>query len=128
MTPGAGPEGLFFHFTRRNAGPTPDLRAAQELRLSLIEGPEEKRGARVYIDVLQNARGHHAVPPHVLRAVPAATGSTPLDWRDVTEELEPGTFTLKRAAARFARQKVDPMARFIKAISGRHTAEKRSVR
>ena len=25
-----------------------------------------KRGERVYIDVLQNARGHHAVPPYVL--------------------------------------------------------------
>ena len=85
-----------------------------------------KRGGRVYIDVLQNARGHHAVPPYVLRAVPGATVSTPLDWRDVTEKLDPGTFTLKKAVTRFARQKVDPMAGFIEAISGRRTAKKAS--
>ena len=49
-----------------------------------------KRGDRVYIDVLQNARGHHAVPPYVLRAVPGATVSTPLDWREVTDKARPG--------------------------------------
>ena len=48
-----------------------------------------KRGERVYIDVLQNARGHHAVPPYVLRAVPGATVSTPLDWKEVAEGLDP---------------------------------------
>ena len=48
-----------------------------------------KRGERVYIDVLQNARGHHAVPPYVLRAVPGATVSTPLDWKEVAERARP---------------------------------------
>ena len=37
-----------------------------------------KRGRRVYVDVLQNARGHHVVPPSVLRATPQATVSAPL--------------------------------------------------
>jgi hypothetical protein len=31
---------------------------------------------------------------------------------------------LKKAVARFARQKIDPMAAVIKAISGRRTAKK----
>ena len=60
-----------------------------------VEIRKAKRGGRVYIDVLQNARGHHAVPPYVLRAVPGATVSTPLDWREVTAKLDPGAFTLK---------------------------------
>lgn len=77
-----------------------------------------KRGERVYIDVLQNARGHHAVPPYVVRAVPGATVSTPLDWREVTGTLEPAAFTLKKALARFARQKADPLAGFVNAITG----------
>jgi bifunctional non-homologous end joining protein LigD len=81
----------------------------------------------VYVDVMQNARGHHAVPPYVLRAVPGATVSTPLDWREVTEKLDPGTFTLKKAVTRFTRQKVDPLVGFIKAISGRRTAKKARV-
>jgi bifunctional non-homologous end joining protein LigD len=78
-----------------------------------------KRGDRVYIDVVQNARGHHAVPPYVLRAVPGATVSTPLDWREVTAKLDPGAFTMKKFITRLARQKADPVAAFIKTITGR---------
>ncbi|MBN9517085.1 non-homologous end-joining DNA ligase [bacterium] len=69
-----------------------------------------KRGGRVYIDVLQNARGHHAVPPYVLRAVPGATVSTPLDWREVTARLDPAAFTARAVLARLARKKTDPLA------------------
>jgi bifunctional non-homologous end joining protein LigD len=69
-----------------------------------------KRGGRVYIDVLQNARGHHAVPPYVLRAVPGATVSTPLDWREVNDKLDPTAFTAKAVLARLARKKADPLA------------------
>ncbi len=83
-----------------------------------------KRGERVYIDVLQNARGHHAVPPYVLRAVPGATVSTPLDWREVTDKLDPAAFTLKKVVARLARQKHDPMAGFLKTFGGRRSAKK----
>lgn len=74
-----------------------------------------RRGERVYIDVLQNARGHHAVPPYVVRAVPGATVSTPLDWREVTDKLDPAAFTPKKVLARLARQKTDPMAGFVAA-------------
>jgi bifunctional non-homologous end joining protein LigD len=69
-----------------------------------------KRGGRVYIDVLQNARGHHAVPPYVLRAVPGATVSTPLLWAELKAGLDPGKFTLRTVPARLARLKEDPMA------------------
>jgi bifunctional non-homologous end joining protein LigD len=75
----------------------------------------------VYVDVLQNARGHHAVPPYVLRAVPGATVSTPLHWREVTSDLDPGAFTMKKALARFARQKADPLAGFLVALGGPRT-------
>jgi bifunctional non-homologous end joining protein LigD len=78
-----------------------------------------KRGERVYIDVLQNARGHHAVPPYVLRAVPAATVSTPLDWKEVAEDLDPKAFTLKKALARFTRRKTDPFEGLLKSLAGR---------
>lgn len=81
-----------------------------------VEIRKAKRGDRVYIDVLQNARGHHAVPPYVLRAVPGATVSTPLEWREVTEKLDPGTFTAKKVLARLARQKHDPFKGFTELI------------
>jgi bifunctional non-homologous end joining protein LigD len=69
-----------------------------------------KRGGRVYIDVLQNARGHHAVPPYVLRAVPSATVSTPLRRSELKPGLDPVRFTLHTVPARLARQKGDPFA------------------
>ena len=55
-----------------------------------VEIRKAKRKDRVYIDVLQNARGHHAVPPYVLRAVPKGTISTPLRWDEVEKCAESG--------------------------------------
>ena len=69
-----------------------------------------KRGGRVYIDVMQNARGHHAVPPYVLRAVPGLPVSTPLAWRELTPDLDPAKFTVRTLFRRLARQKTDPLA------------------
>jgi bifunctional non-homologous end joining protein LigD len=69
-----------------------------------------RRGGRVYIDVMQNARGHHAVAPYVLRAVPGATVSTPLRWAELKPGLDPRQFTLRTVPARLARQKGDPLA------------------
>jgi bifunctional non-homologous end joining protein LigD len=77
--------------------------------LATTEARKAKRGARVYLDVLQNARGKHAVPPYVLRAVPAASVSMPLAWREVTDDLDPARYNLRTAARRLARQKRDPL-------------------
>jgi DNA ligase D-like protein (predicted polymerase) len=67
------------------------------------------RRGRVYVDVLQNARGHHAVPPYVLRAVPQACVSTPLAWDELTPHLHPQAFTLRTMFERLASQPTDPM-------------------
>jgi bifunctional non-homologous end joining protein LigD len=83
-----------------------------------------RRRERVYIDVVQNARGHHAVPPYVLRAISEATISTPLDWREVTDKLHPGAFTSEKVVARLARQKHDPMAEFLQTFGARRHAKK----
>jgi bifunctional non-homologous end joining protein LigD len=91
-------------------------------RQATVDIRKAKRGGRVYIDVLQNARGHHAVPPYVLRAVPGATVSTPLDWKEVTEGLDPKAFTLKKALARFTRRKTDPFEGLLKTFTARRKA------
>jgi bifunctional non-homologous end joining protein LigD len=72
-----------------------------------------KRGGKVYVDVLQNVRGHHAVPPYVLRAVHGAPVSTPLSWREVKPGLDPKQFNLRTIFRRLARQKRDPLALFL---------------
>jgi bifunctional non-homologous end joining protein LigD len=74
------------------------------------ERRKAKRGKRVYIGVMQNAKGHHAVPPYVLRAVPGAPVSTPLHWQELTPHLDPTAYNIKTVCQRLARQKRDPMA------------------
>ena len=81
------------------------------------ERSKAKRGTRVYIDVLQNAKGHHAVPPYVLRAVPGAPVSTPLHWRELTPQLNPGLYTLKTIFRRLAGQQHDPMAGLLRVVT-----------
>jgi bifunctional non-homologous end joining protein LigD len=71
-----------------------------------------KRGEHVYLDVLQNAKGKHVVPPYVLRGVPGAPVSTPLAWDEVTPELDPTRFNLKMIFRRLARVR-DPWAGFL---------------
>jgi bifunctional non-homologous end joining protein LigD len=87
-----------------------------------VEIRKAKRGDRVYIDVLQNARGHHAVPPYVVRVVPGATISTPLDWREVTDKLDQAEFTIKKVAIRLAQRKSDPLAELVRAFSKKKAA------
>lgn len=75
-----------------------------------VERSKAGRHQRVYIDVIQNAEGHHAVPPYVVRAIPRGTVSMPLRWAEVNEKLDPAQFSVAAALRRIARQKHDPLA------------------
>jgi bifunctional non-homologous end joining protein LigD len=98
--------------------------AREAARRTAEEAPEQatleirkgKRKGRVYIDVLQNARGHHAVPPYVVRPVPAATVSMPLSWEELTPDLDPSAFTIRTAAGRLKGR--DPLAALVRGRSG----------
>jgi bifunctional non-homologous end joining protein LigD len=58
------------------------------------EQRKDKRGERVYADVMRNAYAQLVVAPYAVRARPGAPVSTPLSWSEVTESLEPGQFTI----------------------------------
>jgi bifunctional non-homologous end joining protein LigD len=92
----------------RVADALPD-RATTEIR-------KAGRGKRVYVDVMQNAKGHHAVPPNVVRPVAGATVSMPLDWDELTARLRPSQFTVKTAMRRLTRQKADPMEELLESF------------
>jgi len=77
--------------------------------IATIERRKSARHGKAYVDVMQNVKGHHVVPPYVLRAIPSATVSTPLIWTDLTSRLTPERFDLKTAPKRFERQNADPM-------------------
>ena len=78
--------------------------------IATVERRKDRRQKKVYVDVLQNARGHHVIPPYVLRAVSQATVSTPLTWAELTPALDPWRYNLKTIFRRLARQKTDPIA------------------
>jgi bifunctional non-homologous end joining protein LigD len=81
---------------------------ARELRdIATVERALEHRRGRVYIDVLQNRRGQTVVPPWVVRPVPGATASTPLDWDELESGLSPEAFHLRSVPARIA-ERADP--------------------
>jgi bifunctional non-homologous end joining protein LigD len=82
-----------------------------------VERRKADRGRSVYLDTLQYARGHHAVPPYVLRAVPGAPVSTPLDWKELTTRLEPGQFNIKTIFQRLAKKKRDLWAALLRTVS-----------
>jgi bifunctional non-homologous end joining protein LigD len=81
-----------------------------------VERSKAKRGRRVYVDVLQNARGHHAVPPYVIRPVPGAPVSTPLNWEELTPSLDPADFNLKTLFRRLAKLRRDPLAGLLQGL------------
>jgi bifunctional non-homologous end joining protein LigD len=86
--------------------------------LATMEPRKAKRGGRVYVDTLQNARGHHAAPPYVLRAIAGAPVSTPLGWRELRPGLDPARFNLQTIFRRLARQKGDPLDGLARTFAG----------
>ena len=67
-----------------------------------IERFVKARGAAtVYVDYLQNIQGKTVASAYSVRAKPAATVSTPLEWRELTDDLDPRAFHLGNAAERF---------------------------
>ena len=67
-----------------------------------IERFVKARGAAtVYVDYLQNIQGKTVAGPYCVRAKPGATVSTPLNWSELRDNLDPRAFNLGNAAQRF---------------------------
>jgi bifunctional non-homologous end joining protein LigD len=58
-------------------------------------------GATVYVDYLQNIQGKTVASAYSVRAKPGATVSTPLEWNELADDLDPRAFHLGNAAERF---------------------------
>ncbi len=59
-----------------------------------VERSPAKRKNRIYIDFLQNRRGQTIACPYSVRPKPGATVSTPLHWREVTDNLKLSDYTI----------------------------------
>lgn len=77
--------------------------------ISTITRTISARGSKVYVDFGQNGYGITIAAPFSLRPVPAASGSCPLRWDEVTARLDPSKFTIRTIPERF-RNEEDPLA------------------
>lgn len=77
--------------------------AAAYPKVATIERAVKARGATtVYVDYLQNIIGKTVAGAYAARANPDALVSTPLQWDELTNDLDPRDFTIETAPARFA--------------------------
>jgi bifunctional non-homologous end joining protein LigD len=75
--------------------------AARFPDLGTTERSINKRKGRLYLDAFQNGRLKTMVAPYSIRAVEGAPVSTPLEWDEVDEKLDPGTFNIRTVPERF---------------------------
>jgi bifunctional non-homologous end joining protein LigD len=67
------------------------------------EQRKDKRGDRVYLDVMRNAYAQTVIAPYAVRARPGAGVATPLHWQEVTDRaVEPAAFSLRTIPERLA--------------------------
>jgi bifunctional non-homologous end joining protein LigD len=67
-----------------------------------IERFVKARGAAtVYVDYLQNIQGKTVAGPYSVRAKPGAAVSTPLEWNELTDDLDPRDYHIGNAIERF---------------------------
>lgn len=72
------------------------------------EQRKDKRKGRLYLDMMRNAYGQHAVAPYSLRPLPGAPVAAPLDWDEVEDSaLTPRAVTIRTVFRRLG-QKDDP--------------------
>jgi bifunctional non-homologous end joining protein LigD len=79
-------------------------RVAQEHpKVATIERSVKARGAAtVYVDYLQNIIGKTVAAAYSARANPDALVSTPIEWDELADDLDPHDFTIETAPDRFA--------------------------
>ena len=70
--------------------------------LIVSEFKDTKRPGKVFVDYLQNSPMRTMVIPFSLRPTPEATVSTPLEWKEVTENLTATDYTLFTVPKRLA--------------------------
>jgi bifunctional non-homologous end joining protein LigD len=88
--------------------------AESHAKIATIERWVKSRAAAaVYVDFLQNIRGKTVAGVYSVRAKPGATVSTPLEWSEVNERLEPADFTMDSVVER-VRSKGDLWAKGMK--------------
>jgi bifunctional non-homologous end joining protein LigD len=94
-----------FDTVRQFARDVADVVAADDPAHRTVEMRKDKRGDRVYLDVMRNAYAQTAVAPYAVRARRGAPVATPLEWDELGRRgLRPDRFTVRDVPKRIAEQ------------------------
>jgi bifunctional non-homologous end joining protein LigD len=85
------------------------LIAAELPEIATLARQVSRREGKVYVDYLQNGAGRLIVAPFSARPLPGAPVSMPLQWPEVTPQLDIKAFTIANAAERMRKLKRDPL-------------------
>jgi bifunctional non-homologous end joining protein LigD len=109
-----------FETVREFARDVTSLLAARAPERLTVEQRKERRGQRIYLDIMRNAYAQLVVAPYSVRARPGAPVATPLHWEELSDgRLSPRRFTLRTIPGRLA-ESADPwqgMARHRRGLS-----------
>src|SRR5947209_5156696 len=83
--------------------------AGQLPEMATVTRQVGKRGARVYLDYVQNGHGRLLVSPFSVRPLPSAPVSTPLLWREVGPKLDIRRFPIRSVPTRMKKLQDDPL-------------------
>lgn len=120
-----------FDAVREFARQVTGLLAVRNPDLVTTEQRKDKRGPRIYLDIMRNAYAQLAVAPYSVRARPGAPVATPLSWDEVEDKgLSPEQFTLRTLPGRIraSRPAAGPwagMARRRTGLARAHTSLRR---
>jgi bifunctional non-homologous end joining protein LigD len=110
-----------FDTVRQFARDVAEVVVADDAAHRTVEVRKDKRGGRVYLDVMRNAYAQTAVAPYSVRARPGAPVATPLEWDELESRgLRADRFTIHDIPKRLAGQR-DPWAdisRHARALAG----------
>jgi bifunctional non-homologous end joining protein LigD len=98
----------------------------REPDLLTLEQRKDKRGDRIFVDVLRNGYGQTAVPAYAVRPRPGAPISTPLEWGELSR-VAPDQHTVTSIRRRLA-QRPDPWAKVRRHAQGLGRARERLAR
>ena len=85
------------------------LIAAELPEIATLARQISRREGKVYLDYLQNGAGRLIVAPFSARPLPGAPVSMPLQWAEVTPQLNIRSFTIANASDRMRKLKRDPL-------------------
>lgn len=110
-----------FDTARQFARDVSEVVAADDPAYRTVEARKNKRGGRVYLDIMRNAYAQTAVAPYSVRARDGAPVATPLEWEELdNRRLRADRFSIRDVPKRLAGQP-DPwanMSRHARSLTG----------